>query len=52
MGASSSILILLLAVLLALLSLEALALPLIFILEQRKLDKLVRAGDQRGERLS
>ena len=41
-----------LVVLLALPSLEALALLLIFFLERRELEGLVRAGDWRGERLS
>ena len=43
---------LLLIVLLALPSLEALALLLIFFLGRRELEGLARAGDRRGERLS
>ena len=51
-GASPSILTLLLVVLLTVLSLEAPALLLIFFLERRELDGLLRVGDRRGERLS
>ena len=51
-GASPSILTLLLTVLLIVLSLEVLALLLIFFLERRELDGLLRVGDRRGERLS
>ena len=51
-GASPSILTLLLVVLLTVLSLEVLALLLIFFLEWWELDGLLRVGDRRGERLS
>ena len=51
-GASPSILTLLLAVLSTVLSLEALALSPIFVLERRELDGPLRVGDRRGERSS
>jgi len=52
MGASSFISTLLLAVLLALPSLEALAFLLIFFLERWELDRPPQLGDWQGERLS